>query len=643
MQKLQMPLIAALALAACLATAARLAAQSPAEERLLAVLKSGAAADAKCNACRELKTAGTEKSIPVLAALLTDAETSHAARIALESMPYPAAGAALREAAGKTAGLVKSGILDSLGQRGDVEALPLLATALDDPDPQVLAAAATALAKIGTAEAVAALVTGRAKAPEMARETIGLALLLGADRLLASGRRGEAEKIYGQLSQPGESRVVRAAALRGRLRAAGPQATQAVAEGLASDDVLLRNAAAGGLQDLSTANFHAVVASMAKLPSASQAAVLAATGIRGDKSLAALVLEAAKGSDKTVQLAAVRALGVLDDVAALPRLVELAQEKSTLGEAARQSLEAICGPEIDQRILGLVQAEQDPARRAGWIALVQSRQPPGAAAILLVEATHASPEVRRRAMAALAKLAGPKDIRFMLAGVLKAAEGPERDSAERAVVVACRQIPEAAKRAELIAGAVRAATPADRTALLPLWGRFGGPAAKDAIQLALESKLPEFREAGLRAICNWPDASVAGQLLQLFRSANTDAQRRRALQAYIRVSALPGAGSDAQRLAMLQQAMHLAGRDEQRRYVLERVSAVRTVEALRFVAPYLDQPAMAQSACKSIVELAHHKELREPNQKEFQPALEKVLLTSRDQATVEQARRFLGK
>ena len=68
----------------------------------------------KCNACRELRTAGTEKLIPVLAGLLTDAETSHAARFALEAMPYPAAGAALREAAGKATGLTRSGILDSL-------------------------------------------------------------------------------------------------------------------------------------------------------------------------------------------------------------------------------------------------------------------------------------------------------------------------------------------------------------------------------------------------------------------------------------------------------------------------------------------------------------------------------------------------
>ncbi len=99
--------IAMLAIAvAFIAFTASLRADTPsAEDKLLAVLKSAAAVGDKANACRELKLSGTEKSIPALASLLTDSELSHPARFALESMPYPAAGAALREALGKATGL----------------------------------------------------------------------------------------------------------------------------------------------------------------------------------------------------------------------------------------------------------------------------------------------------------------------------------------------------------------------------------------------------------------------------------------------------------------------------------------------------------------------------------------------------------
>lgn len=207
------PWILWMAGAACLtATAARLPAESPsAEDKWVEVLKSNVPAAQKCNACRELRTAGTEKSIPVLAGLLTDAETSHAARFALEAMPYPAAGAALREAAGKATGLTRSGILDSLGQRRDPEAVPVLAAALVDPDPQVVAAAAVALGKIGTVEAAGALTAARAKARDKARTAVDDGLLLAADRLLAAGQRDLAAKIYRDLASPDEPRAVRQA------------------------------------------------------------------------------------------------------------------------------------------------------------------------------------------------------------------------------------------------------------------------------------------------------------------------------------------------------------------------------------------------------------------------------------------------
>ena len=75
-----------------------------AEDKFLDTIKSAANVGEKANACRELKLCGTEKSIPMLASLLTDAELSHPAPFALESMPYEAAGAVLRDALGKATG-----------------------------------------------------------------------------------------------------------------------------------------------------------------------------------------------------------------------------------------------------------------------------------------------------------------------------------------------------------------------------------------------------------------------------------------------------------------------------------------------------------------------------------------------------------
>ena len=63
---------------------------------------------------------------------------------------------------------------------------------------------------------------------------------------------------------------------------------------------------------------------------------------------------------------------------------------------------------------------------------------------------------------------------------------------------------------------------------------------------------------------------------------------------------------------------------------------------LRFVLPYVDQPALAEVACKSVADLAHHRELRDPNKAEFRPALEKVQQTSKDRLVLERVKRYLN-
>ncbi|MGA2661692.1 MAG: hypothetical protein ABSH34_29770 [Verrucomicrobiota bacterium] len=59
------------------------------EQDLIAILQSGAGAPAQCSACQRLRVVGTVKSVPVLAALLGEERTAHAARYALEGMPFP--------------------------------------------------------------------------------------------------------------------------------------------------------------------------------------------------------------------------------------------------------------------------------------------------------------------------------------------------------------------------------------------------------------------------------------------------------------------------------------------------------------------------------------------------------------------------
>lgn len=108
------------------------------EQQLIAVLQSGAAATMKCDACQQLKTIATVQSVSALSALLGEERTAHAARNVLETIPGTEAGAALRDAVSKTSGVIKAGLIDSLGRRHEVGSLPVLKPLLQIPTPRLL-------------------------------------------------------------------------------------------------------------------------------------------------------------------------------------------------------------------------------------------------------------------------------------------------------------------------------------------------------------------------------------------------------------------------------------------------------------------------------------------------------------------------
>ena len=248
--------------------------------------------------------------------------------------------------------------------------------------------------------------------------------------------------------------------------------------------------------------------------------------------------------------------------------------------------------------------------------------------------------VRAAAMAALGQLAGPEHIPGMVRGVLAAEAGREREAAEKAVMLVCGRISEGQQQAAPLLAAMDTLNAADRMAVLPALGRVGGPAALKIVKAAIADSDPRLHEAGLRALCNWPDASIAPELMELVQADEHPGDRTAALRALIRVAPLPDGRTDAEKLELLRTALALCTRDTERNLVLQRAAAIRILETLRFLVPYLDQPAYAQQACQSVVELAHHRDLREPNKAEFDRALDKVIQTSGDATLIDRANRY---
>ena len=191
------------------------------ETRLIAAMKGELSRDAREYVCRKLANVGTAACVPGLAALLVDKESSHMSRFALEQIPAPEAAQALREALPKASGLVKVGIISSLGAKRDAAAVAPLGELLKEGDAAIARAAALALGAIGNVESAAVL--QRTLQAGGGPSAIIDALLSCAEALLSSNKLADATAIYKAFAQDHQPRLVRLAANRGLLACASKQ------------------------------------------------------------------------------------------------------------------------------------------------------------------------------------------------------------------------------------------------------------------------------------------------------------------------------------------------------------------------------------------------------------------------------------
>ncbi|MEO8496432.1 MAG: hypothetical protein ABI614_15295, partial [Planctomycetota bacterium] len=248
--------------------------------------------------------------------------------------------------------------------------------------------------------------------------------------------------------------------------------------------------------------------------------------------------------------------------------------------------------------------------------------------------------VREAATNALAELADTEHVPSMIPLVLTAAPGRERDAAERAIAMVCQRNADQHAQASPLLDAMKKLNDSEQTMLLSTVGRIGGRAALKVVDDAVQSSRPELHEAGVRALCNWPDGAVVSRLLRVARTDENAAQRNLAFKALIRIAPLADQRDDGRRLDTLRTVFVMCSSDDERSLVLDRAKAIRSIATLRFLVPFLDQPPLAPQACLTVVELAHHSSLRESNKDEFHAALDQVMQISQDATVIDRAGRY---
>ena len=574
-------------------------AQTADEVHQIQVLQSSAVSADKEDACRRLKQIGTAKSVPALAALLTDEHLYQASCDALQTMPNDEAPRALCAALKTATGKPKAGIIHTLGERLYQPAVADLVPLLNDSDSLIATASARALGRIGGDEAIQPLQKSASSVAEPLRSACVDALLDCAAQLVAAGKSDRARPIYLQLDGAKEKENVRNAAYLGLIRSDENQALTLVISGLAGTDAAHQVAAlrlAGEIQDpKATAAFAAL---LAKSSPPLQIALLRLLQQRGDVAAAPAALVAAQNTNANVRLAAIVALGTLGDASMVSWLAQAATSADKPDQkAARQALTELRRGDVAGAIIAQLPAASSGIQ-AELIRALTSRRDKSAAPRLLELAQIENAAVRSAALSGLKPLVDGSH----LPALVKLLE-QSSDDASRAEIQGVFQ--SLANRAS--AGQKLDVTPlvqglgttnlATRIALLQVGAFFTDAHLRDTLRAALKDPNDLVRTAVARALSDSRDVQLMPDLLELANTATEPAIRANALAGYVRLVGEDDANFPAPRRAqMLQSAFGLAVRAEEKRLILSSLATAPNIESLQLVDRALNEPEIKPAA-----------------------------------------------
>ncbi|MEW6356366.1 MAG: DUF6807 family protein [Planctomycetota bacterium] len=564
------------------------------EDRLIALLQSDATFSCKQFICELLSEFGTERAVPALATLLIDEKLSNAARFALERMPSPKAGEALRSALGSLTGRLQIGVVNSLATRRDRESVPELTKLAGSQDKALAAAAIEALGRVGGQEAAKAL-SDLTVADDLTAVKAD-ALLCCATQMCAAGETGPALAVYDRLIGEGNPREARIGALEGIVRVEKEKALPRILTFLKDTNPALRLAAAKFAANIpGEAATKSLAGEMPSLSADTQVTLLTSLAGRGDKAAAPAAANLVESPEEDVRISAVRALGVLGDASHVMLLAKIAAAGGAVGGAAVESLNLLAGDGVNEAMVkGMKGAE--PGVRVALINALVARDCDGLVPILFDAVKEYDPNVHKAVCKALASEAGKDDLGRMVEMLVATENAAARRDLEQAISAAVARINDPNTCADPVIAALEKANDEAKIGLLAVLNRIGVPAALAAVQSQLTSSSPTVKRAAIHALAEWPDATPMAELLKIARTETNEVHQVLALRGFIRQATMLSERSDEETARLLREAMELAKRPDEEKAILAVLPNYPCAEALALAESRLNDEQVAEEA-----------------------------------------------
>jgi HEAT repeat protein len=563
------------------------------EAALLRFIQGSPAPGGLMAACRALRLIGGPDSVPVLASLVLKPETTDAARFALEKIPGGEADQALLTAFDKAQGEVKRGIIFSIGERKSAAAVPALEKLAGGKDLSLAADAVKALGKVGGPEAVRALTAVLGKAGPALKLEAASALLLAAESDAAPAT------ITDKLIAANLPPVMRQAAFKGKIEAAGDGGKELILKALAGTDAVLYAPAIAMVPKFFKAQEVGRIADLfSRLPEDARIQLTAVLGGYPADAVGPYLLAAAENPSPDVRLAALRSLGRAGDAKSVAFLAtKAARTSGAEQDTARETLALLRGPDVDPAILAHFVKMADDAVKAELVRAAGSRRIAGAKPALMDMVKSAPPALKAKAAAALRDIAGTADIPELLGLLLGLDDEAARESMQDTVAAVARTNPRELSRAGTVKALLASEKgPKNRADLLRVLGKIGDDTGLALIRAALSDKDEGVVDAAVRALVDWPTPAARDDVYEVARTSFALNHRVLSVRAFIRMIGLEPFRAPDGAVADLLRALAVAPRAEEKKLILGMLVRFPCVTGLKTAESLLADSAVAEEA-----------------------------------------------
>ncbi len=569
------------------------------EATLIKLLGPTSTFEARRFACTQLAIIGSDASLPALAELLKNPETTGIACLALGSNPSAKVNELLRGALSGLSGIACVQVIVTLGDRGDGAAVGALAEMARSGERAVAEAATVALGKIATADALKALTVLR-QDPSTTAAAVK-ASLVAADRTANQPDPKAALGIYEELFKAQQPEYVRRAALDGLLRLDGDGGDKRGLAVLREPESGLKGVVISHLRRMNNPGASARFArEMGSLAPAERVQLIESLAARNDAEARTVITAQLTNPDALVRTAAVAAFASIGDASSVPVLAKALRETTQPGE--QQSLEMALtslkgGKSVDQEILKLLKAA-DAQSKVNLMNVVARRGTAAAVPVLLAETGNAEADVATAAFLALGALADAEDLSRVLESFVALKTPTARSEAEDAVAKIIDRAGDPQKSSAALAASIGRTTDIEaRCALINLLPACGGKQAFAAVESARVDRQLPVREAAFRALTKWPDDLAVDSLLESAQDAKDNTKRVLALRGAVRLLASPVYYSSEEVVGRFEKAIGLAKNEDEQKLILGGLGNVHHPLALKLVEPFLAQPACTSRSC----------------------------------------------